>query len=135
MSEKADKTFTGLYTETETLTKINDALKKANCRTRNEFINKAIMFYLTYLDGKDYTDILTPAFESVINARIEDTENRLARVLFKQGVEIAMMMHVVANTHDINETQLAGLRKLCVTEVSKNSGRYSFDDAVKFQKS
>ncbi|MDD4493563.1 MAG: hypothetical protein PHV32_04325 [Eubacteriales bacterium] len=131
----SEKTFTGLYTETDTLEKINQSLEKANCRTRNEFINKAIDFYLTYLNGKDYTDILTPAFESVIGAKIQDTENRLARVLFKQGVELAMLMNVIAGTNEIDEHTLAELRKHCVNEVSRLSGRYSFDDAVKLQKS
>ena len=131
----SEKTFTGLYTETDTLEKINQSLETANCRTRNEFINKAIDFYLTYLNGKEYTDILTPAFESVIGAKIQDTENRLARVLFKQGVELAMLMNVIAGTNEIDEHTLAALRKHCVNEVSRLSGRYSFDDAVKLQKS
>lgn len=131
----SEKTFTGLYTETDTLEKINQSLEEANCRTRNEFINKAIDFYLTYLNGKDYTDILTPAFESVIGAKIQDTENRIARVLFKQGVELAMLMNVIAGTNEIDEHTLAELRKHCVSEVSRLSGRYSFDDAVKLQKS
>lgn len=130
----SDKTFTGLYTDTDILTKIANSLEKSNCKTRNEFINKAIGFYLTYLNGKDYTDILTPAFESVISAKIQDTENRLARVLFKQGVELAMMMNVVASTNEIDKDALAELRKYCVNEVSRLGGRYNFDDAVKLQK-
>ena len=72
--------------------------------------------------------------ESVIGSKILDTEDRIARVLFKQGVELAMLMHVVAATNNVTESQLKDLRKLCVDEVRKNSGRYKFDDAVKFQK-
>lgn len=67
-------------------------------------------------------------------ARIQDTENRLARVLFKQGVELAMMMHVVAATNEIELEELNELRRLCVEEVSKLSGRFGFDDAMGWQK-
>lgn len=129
----AEKTFTGVYTDTDTLSRIAAALPAANCRTRNEFINKAVRFYLSYLDSKEDAQFLTPALESVIGARIADTENRLARVLFKQGVELAMLMHVVAATNDVRTEDLNKLRKICVDEVSRVSGRYSFEDAVRFQ--
>jgi len=46
-----------------------------------------------------------------------------------------MMMHVVAATNNIALSELEKLRRMCVDEVSRNSGRYSFDDAVKYQKS
>lgn len=41
---------------------------------------------------------------------------------------------VVAATNDITEDQLRDLRKICVDEVKRNSGKYKFDDAVRFQK-
>lgn len=130
----AEKTFTGVYTDTDTLTRISAALPAANCRTRNEFINKAVHFYLAYLSNRESTEFLTPALESVIGAKIADTENRLARVLFKQGVELAMLMHVVAATNDVQPEELNKLRKLCVDEVSKVNGKYRFEDIVRFQK-
>ena len=129
----AEKTFTGVYTDKETLARINAALPAANCRTRNEFINKAIHFYLTYLNNQSSSEFLTPALESVIAGKIGATENRIARVLFKLSVELAMMMHVVAVTNEIQPQDLADLRKLCVDEVSKLGGKYTFEDAVQFQ--
>ena len=128
------KTFTGLYTEKKLLEEIALSLGQANCKTRNEFINQAIRFYLAHLNTQNSSDLLTPALESVIGAKIKDTENRLARVLFKQGVELAMMMHIIAATNNVDAAGLGELRKLCVDEVSRLGGRYSFDDVVKFQK-
>lgn len=63
----------------------------------------------------------------------KDTENRIARVLFKQSVELAMLMHVVAATHSVRPEDLEALRKMCVGEVSKVNGRFHFDDAVRLQ--
>ena len=34
----------------------------------------------------------------------------------------------------VTEGQLRNLRKICVDEVKRNSGKYKFDDAVRFQK-
>lgn len=128
-----EKTFTGVYTDKETLDRINAALSTANCRTRNEFINKAVRFYLAFLNNRDYSEFLTPALESVIAGKIGDTENRIARVLFKQSVELAMMMHIVAATNDVQPEDLNKLRKMCVDEVSRLGGKYKFDDVVRFQ--
>lgn len=132
--EKKETTRIGVFIDKDLLDRCDNTVAKKQGLSRSEFISDALEFYIAWLNNDTNRKVITPIMESVVASRIQDTENRLARVLFKQGVEIAMMMHVVANTHDINESQLAGLRKLCVTEVSKNSGRYSFDDAVKFQK-
>jgi metal-responsive CopG/Arc/MetJ family transcriptional regulator len=136
MAQKEENTNTriGLFISKKLVTRCNDMISKTNALSRSEFICDAIDFYIAWLNCENNSKVLTPALESVISARITDTENRLARVLFKQAVEVAMMMHVVAGTNNIDQTKLAELRRLCVDEVSRLSGRYNFEDAVKFQK-
>lgn len=124
----------GLYINQELLKACDTAISRTNVTSRSEFISNAIEFYIAWLNSKSTSKLLTPALESVIGSKILDTEDRIARVLFKQGVELAMLMHVVAATNNVTESQLKDLRKLCVDEVRRNSGRYKFDDAVKFQK-
>ena len=134
MKQENNSVRAGIYIDKELLHKCDEAIKMTNARSRSEFIADAIEMYIAWLDSKDVSKVLTPALESVIGAKILDTENRLARVLFKQGVELAMLMHVVAANSDVDESNLNDLRKLCVEEVSRLSGRYKFDDAVEFQK-
>ena len=124
----------GLYINQDLLKTCDNAISRTNATSRSDFISNAIEFYIAWLDSKNTTKILTPALESVIGSKILDTEDRIARVLFKQGVELAMLMHVVAATNDITESQLKDLRKICVEEVKSNSGKYKFEDAFRFQK-
>ena len=124
----------GLYINKDLLKTCDNAINRTNATSRSDFISNAIEFYIAWLDSKNTTKILTPALESVIGSKILDTEDRIARVLFKQGVELAMLMHVVAATNDITESQLKDLRKICVEEVKSNSGKYKFEDAFRFQK-
>ena len=124
----------GLYINQNLLKTCDNAISRTNATSRSDFISNAIEFYIAWLDSKNTTKILTPALESVIGSKILDTEDRIARVLFKQGVELAMLMHVVAATNDITESQLKELRKICVEEVKRNSGKYKFEDAFRFQK-
>ncbi|MEE1056476.1 MAG: ribbon-helix-helix domain-containing protein [Acutalibacteraceae bacterium] len=124
----------GLYINQDLLKACDNAIPRTNATSRSDFISNAIEFYIAWLDSKNTTKILTPALESVIGSKILDTEDRIARVLFKQGVELAMLMHVVAATNDITESQLKELRKICVEEVKRNGGKYKFEDAFRFQK-
>ena len=124
----------GIYIDKQLLSRCDAAIPAANARSRSELISDALELYLAWLHNTDASKVLTPALESVIAGKIGDTENRLARVLFKQGVELAMLMHVVAAANDIREQDLDALRKLCVDEVSRLGGKYKFDDAVRFQK-
>ena len=124
----------GVYINQDLLKTCDNAISRTNATSRSDFISNAIEFYIAWLDSKNTTKILTPALESVIGSKILDTEDRIARVLFKQGVELAMLMHVVAATNDITESQLKDLRKICVEEVKRNSGKYKFEDAFRFQK-
>ena len=129
-----EKTSIGLYIDKYVLDDIESAIPETNCLSRNEFIAEAIRFYITFLKKKNYSDLLTPAFESVVGGKIATTENHIARVLFKQSVEIAMMMHVIAGAFQIDEDNLDRLRGLCVDEVSRLGGKFKFEDAVRIQK-
>ena len=130
----SDSKRIGLYINQDLLKACDNAISRTNATSRSDFISNAIEFYIAWLDSKNTTKILTPALESVIGSKILGTEDRIARVLFKQGVELAMLMHVVAATNDITESQLKELRKICVEEVKRNSGKYKFEDAFRFQK-
>ena len=134
MKQDQNAALIGIYIDKQLLSRCDAAIPAANARSRSELISDALELYLAWLHNKDASKVLTPALESVIAGKIGDTENRLARVLFKQGVELAMLMHVVAAANDIREQDLDALRKLCVDEVSRLGGKYKFDDAVRFQK-
>lgn len=134
MSKEQEPVRTGFYVEKELLNRADEAIGKTSARSRSEFISDALEFYIAWLHSEETGKVLTPALESVIGAKIKDTENRIARVLYKQSVELAMLMHVVAATHMVRPEDLESLRKMCVNEVSKVNGKFNFDDAVRMQK-
>lgn len=134
MKEQQEAIRTGIYIDKNLLRRADEAIGKTTARSRSEFISEAIEFYIAWLHSEETSKVLTPALESVISGRIGDTENRIARVLFKQSVELAMLMHVVAATHAVRPEDLEALRKMCVGEVSKVNGKFHFDDAVRMQK-
>ena len=102
--------------------------------SKSEFIEKAIKYYDSYLNAEASTEFLESIIDDAMKKNMEAIANRIGTVLFKQAVEIDMMMHVTAATNDIDETTLSKLRGECVQEVKSSLGRISFDSAVRIQK-
>ena len=103
---------------------------KDNCLSQNEFIEKAIHFYVEHLSAQSSTSFLPSALVSALRATIKGSEDRIARLLFKLTVEVSMMMHVLALGLEINVNQLDDLRWQCVQEVKKVNGTISFKDTL-----
>ena len=133
MQENNNSNRIGVYINNELLARCDAAMEKTNAESRSEFIREAIEHYIAVLNMKESSRVLTPALESVIGSKIALTEDRIGRILFKLGVEVAMMSNILAATHNIDEDSLSALRRFCTNEVAAIGGRYSFEDAVMFQ--
>ena len=134
MQENNNSNRIGIYINNELLARCDAAMEKTNAESRSEFIRDAIEHYIAVLNMKESSRVLTPALESVIGSKIALTEDRINRILFKLGVEVAMMSNILAATHNIDEDSLSALRRFCTNEVAAIGGKYSFEDAVEFQK-
>ena len=62
------------------------------------------------------------------------TEERIARLMFKQSVEMDMMMNVLAYGMEISDDTLRDLRGHCVQNVKKTNGSVTLEKAVEFQR-
>ena len=118
----------------ETQQLVKEMCPRDNYCTKNEFIEKAIRFYAGYVSGQDTTAYLPPALASVLRGTVQDTENRVCRLLFKLAVDLDMMMNVLAAGMEIPDEQLKALRGRCGQDVKKTSGNISLDDAVRYQR-
>ena len=105
-----------------------------NCQTQNEFIEKAIRFYAGYISGQNAAAYLPAALVSALRGTVQDTENRICRLLFKLAVEQDMVMNVLAAGMEIPDEQLQKLRGRCVQNVKKTSGSVTLDKAVEYQR-
>lgn len=104
-------------------------------RSRSEYIEKAIIFYSGYLTAEEYRECLPSIMISSMKAVIDSFENRMGHLLFKNAVEMNMMMHVLSATSEIDDEQLVRLRSMCASEVRQTRGSVTFEDAWRFQKS
>ncbi len=129
-----EKVKFALRIKPETQQLVKDLCPKDNCQTQHEFIEKAIHFYAGYLATKEASDFLPPLYSSVLRGIVHDSENRICRLLFKQAVELDMVMNVLAAGMEIPQEDLERLRGRCVQNVKQTNGTVTLKDAVEYQK-
>lgn len=132
--EKEVKRRFQLWLKPSVLQMADDLYEKDNCGSRSEFIEKAIQFYAGYLYGECAGDYLPKILISTLKGILNESDNRISRILFKLAVEQAITMNVVAATCNISRDQIDKLRATCVTQVKRSNGSYTFEDAFDFQK-
>jgi hypothetical protein len=108
-------------------------MEVSNCKSRSEYLERAALFYAGYVSGQDACAYLPPALVSAMRGTIQDTENRISRLLFKLAVEMDMMMNLVAAGMYIGDDDLDRLRARCVREVKKTGGAVALKDAMHYQ--
>ena len=109
-------------------------VKENNCKSRSDFLETAAQFYAGYLSGQEATAYLPPALVAAMRGTVQDSENRIARLLFKLAVEINMMMNVLAAGMEISDEDLRQLRVRAIREVKQTNGRINFKDAIDYQR-
>ena len=132
MSREKLKVALGFAPDNQQLVK--NLCARDNCQSQNEFIEKAIRFYAGYVSGKEATAYLPPALVAALRGTVEDSEHRIARLLFKLAVETSMMMNVLAAGMEISDEDLRQLRARAVREVKQTNGRINFKDAIDYQR-
>ena len=126
MSDNEQKERIGISIDSVTLTKVDAQLKKSGVKSRSEYINIAVDAYLDFLNNETIRNVVAPMFETVVSAKIEDSENRIARIIFKLAVELSMLMHITAVNGNISEAKMKELRR-------RLGGQISFENAYRFQ--
>lgn len=129
----AGKVRKGFYIEETILEQVDALLEQANANSRNEFLNQALKFYIGYLTSEKIENYMLSTISSVIHATVKDSENRMARAMFKLAVETSKLSHVIAYSHGVDENELQKLQWKCVDEVKRINGAVSFEDAYQYQ--
>ena len=110
--------------------KVKAAMPSSNCRSQNEFVEKALQFYCSYLATQDTTTFLPPIFLEAMRGTLQCSEDHISRLLFKLTVEMSMMMNVLAAGLEIDANQMDQLRGQCIQAIKKSNGSISFKGTV-----
>jgi metal-responsive CopG/Arc/MetJ family transcriptional regulator len=127
------KSRTAVWLYPETMKRMDEMLEKDNVKNRSEFIEKALQFYMSYLNSEGATEYLSKVIVAAMQGLLRETESRHSGNLFRLSVEMSMMMNILAAGLEISDEDLRKLRGRCVNEVKKTKGKISIEEALKFQ--
>ena len=126
MNEIKERLAVWLYPST--IGTMDNLLAVDNCKSRSEYIEKAVQFYSGYLTSLEKNEFIPELLQSFLSGMVDSSEERISRLLFKFSVELNMLMRIISTQYEFTEEYLDRLRGLAVEEVRQTSGTLSLKD-------
>ena len=99
-----------LWISRDTIELAKQHYKDDNCSSASEFIEKAILFYLGYVSSQQNQDYLARVIPATVKGIVDESSNRMGRLLFKMAVELAVIENILAAVCEVDRQELKRLR-------------------------
>ncbi len=132
--ERDLKKRVSIWLRASTRKKIDEIYQIDGCRSKSDFVERAIAFYSGYVLSNKSDSYLPNVITSSLKSIVKESDNRLGRLIFKLAVELAITMNIVAFNQGVDKEVLRTLRGECIKEVKKTNGIFTFDEADNWQK-
>ena len=120
-----------LYLTPEMKARLEKRYTEDGSRSLTGFIENAINFSLDYLSANNAGMFLPSSVQSYLDGRLDQFEDRMASLLYKQSVELDMVMSVLADCVNLDEEYLRRKRAESVVNVKKLNGRLHLEKIAK----
>ena len=127
----SEKVKFALYLPPEKKAELERRYREDGCRSITAFIEKAIDFYLGYLDVNSAGAYLPKEIQSVIDGRLGIFEDRMAKLLYKLTVEVDMGVTAALDCLQIDPDYLRKLRANSVRNVKATNGMLTFEQKAR----
>ena len=117
-----------LWLMPETRQMVEDNYKADGCRSRSEYIEKAIKFYTGYRHAVLAEDYLPRTLFNILDRVLTGLADRVGRLMFKMAVENNLVCHLLAEDVDMSYEEYEHLRNECIREVKQCHGELNFMD-------
>ena len=116
-----------LRMQPETRRRIEQWYAADNCQSMNEFVEKAVNFYVDHLEIQDNRTLLPMAIMSAIDGRLSRLEDYIARRDFNRCVEQDMTNGIIAEAFEMDRDDLKRRRTQSVRNVKATNGTISLE--------
>ena len=122
-----------VYTYDDVLEMCEQDIGKTTANTRSQFICDAVKYYHAYLNKELNSEVLAPSIEEVVGAKIDLTEYRISRIIFKLAVEMAATMNVLAGAFELDDEKVRRMKHRVIQEVKELNGWINLEDIIRYQ--
>ena len=120
-----------LYLDKETVEKMDNAIKKYDYRSRNDFVSSAVDNLIAdKLLGENDT-VISEKSSRAIAQMSEKQTLQIAKSMFRYAVEMELIMRMFSEALDFTPAALEEMRKEAVRNVRRTRGKVRLDDLFK----
>ena len=129
--ESEDKQRISLYLDKETVLKMDEAIKKYDYRSRNDFVSFAVDNLIAdkLLDEND--TVISEKLSRSIAEMSEKQTLQIAKSMFRYAVEMELIMRMFSETLDFTPSEIEDMRKDAIRNVRRTRGKVRLDDLFK----
>ena len=120
-----------LYLDKETVEKMDNAIKKYDYRSRNDFVSSAVDNLIAdKLLGENDT-VISDKLSRAIAEMSEKQTLQIAKSMFRYAVEMELIVRMFSEALDFTPAELEEMRKEAVRNVRRTRGKVRLDDSFK----
>lgn len=116
------KKHISLWIDENVLELCDASLKISGLKNRGEYIEEAIKLYSEYIENENSEGIVNKSLIKTMEGMIENFENRMARLMFKQAVETSKVFWLIVKGFHLEPEDVAEFHEDCVEEVKRING-------------
>lgn len=131
MDKQKNSTHISIWINNELLEECTSNQKLLNISTRGDYIEDALRFYNGYIHEKGSEKYISETVMKPMDKMVKRMENRIARLMFKQAVEICKIFWLMAKAFNIDPDDVDDFHKDCVEEVSRINGALQYTSKQK----
>lgn len=129
--DSEDKQRISLYLDKETVLKMDEAIKKYDYRSRNDFVSFAVDNLIAdkLLDEND--TVISEKLSKAIAEMSEAQTLQIAKSMFRYAVEMELIMRMFSEITDFTPSEIEDMRKDAIRNVRRTRGKVRLDDLFK----
>ena len=120
-----------MYLEREEKDELEHRFYEDGSSSQNQFLGNALRFYLDYLNTKKADECMSESVRGILEGRLKILERKLSGLIFKQAVEMEMMMRILCDSVEIPEEYLQEVRTKSVKSVKLTNGQLQLEQIAK----
>ena len=128
MDEK--KIRTGISISAGLLNECDRYAAEGNAESRSELIETALKFYFATREIGTKSDVLVPELAESIAAASDHGITKISKGLFRYAVELDMLIRLLSDTLEYDESELREIRYRAINDVRKMKGRVNLDTLI-----
>ena len=85
-----------------------------NCKSRSEFVDRAIRFYCGYVETNIAQDYIADVFTQTVFPKLDNMKKVLNKSIYNMALQLSMLSHFEAALCDYEDDDLKKLREIFV---------------------